>query len=112
MPQFDLFLFLLGCLGGVLPDVLRILKNRYKAALPNYLHGVNFWIGLVLLMAVGGLTSWILAAESAQAALIYGYASPQVLSNLAGSLMSGRVDRGVPDPNRPPGMSLPQWWAA
>src|SRR5512141_1218816 len=110
MPQFVLGLFLLGCLGGAVPDLLRIIKNRYKASLPKYMRSANFWIGLVILVAIGGLTAWILEADSAKAALLYGYASPQVLSNLAGSFLSGRTDRGVPDPNRPPTMDLPQWW--
>src|SRR5512143_2378993 len=101
MPKFDLLLFLLGCLGGALPDLLRILKNRYKAGLPKYLRTANFWIGLVILIGIGGLTAWILGAASAKDALFYGYASPQVLSNLAGSFLSSRTDRGVPDPNRP-----------
>ena len=84
MPQFVLGLFLLGCLGGAVPDLLRIIKNRYKASLPKYLRSANFWIGLVILIGIGGLTAWILEATTAKDALLYGYAAPQILSSLAG----------------------------
>ena len=66
MPNFVLGLFLLGCLGGAVPDLLRIIKNRYKANLPKYLRSANFWIGLVILIGIGGLTAWILEATTAK----------------------------------------------
>lgn len=109
MPNFVLGLFLLGCLGGAVPDLLRIIKNRYKANLPKYLRSANFWIGLVILIGIGGLTAWILEATTAKDALLYGYAAPQILSSLAGSFIGTHTDRGAPDPSKPP--SLPQWWA-
>ena len=109
MPEFNLPFFLLGCVGGLLPDILRIIRNRYKTKLPVYLKNPNFWISIVLLVGVGGLTAWILNSLSAKDALIYGYASPQVLSQLASSVRSERVERGVEETEGRPSNLLKYW---
>jgi hypothetical protein len=77
-----LTVFLLGCVGGVLPDALRIIRNRYEMAIPAYLKTLNFWLGLV-------------QAQTPKDALIYGYASPAILSQLAAGLTPRRAERGV-----------------
>ncbi len=112
MPAFDLPLFLFGCLGGLLPDVLRIIRNRRKIRLPNYLRKLNFWLGTLLLVGVGGLTAWILSAETAKDALIYGFASPQILSQLAASVQTGRVERGMNEEAGEFSFGLLQWWGS
>jgi hypothetical protein len=90
-----LTVFLLGCVGGVLPDALRIIRNRYEMAIPAYLKTLNFWLGLGLLVLVGGLTAVIVQAQTPKDALIYGYASPAILSQLAAGLTPRRAERGV-----------------
>jgi len=110
MPAFSLSLFLLGCLGGLLPDLLRIVRNRHKVHMPAYLRKGNFWLGAVLLVLVGGLAAWVLGAASAKDALIYGYASPQLFSHLAGSLSSEAVERGGKPREAP--FNLLKWWAS
>lgn len=110
MPTFNLSLFLLGCLGGLLPDILRLIRNRHKMSIPVYLKKLNFWLGTILLVAVGGLTAWILSAETAKDALIYGFASPQILSQLAASTRSERVERGENDREREAPFNLLKWW--
>lgn len=107
MPTFNLSIFLLGCVGGLLPDILRIIRNRYRVQIPAYLRQTNFLIGVILLVLVGGLTAWILGSESAKDALIYGYASPQILSQLAAGATSERVERS--ERKRIP-FSLMKWW--
>ena len=97
MPTFDLPFFLLGCLGGLMPDILRLIRNRHKVDIPKYLSTFNFWLGTILLVGVGGLTAWLLNAETAKDALIYGFASPQLLSQLAASATPERVERGIND---------------
>jgi hypothetical protein len=109
MASFNLSIFLLGCLGGLLPDILRIIRNRYTIDVPIYLKNINFWIGIALLVAIGGLTAWVLNAETMKDALIYGYASPQILSQLAASTSSERVERGSYDQKA---FELRRWWAA
>jgi hypothetical protein len=49
-----------GCLGGLLPDVLRLIGLRYKGA-PHYLKEWFFWFSLILLVAVAGLTAYLLS---------------------------------------------------
>lgn len=110
MPAFNSSLFLLGCLGGLLPDILRLIRNRRKIKIPAYLRTLNFWVGTILLVAVGGLTAWILSAETAKDALIYGFASPQILSQLAVSARSERVERGGGEKERDTSFSLLKWW--
>ncbi len=97
MPTFDLPFFLLGCLGGLMPDILRLIRNRHRIDIPKYLGTFNFWLGTILLVGVGGLTAWLLNAGTAKDALIYGFASPQLLSQLAASATTERVERGVID---------------
>jgi hypothetical protein len=107
LSAFNLSLFLLGCVGGLLPDILRLIRNRYKIQVPTYLRQTNFWIGVLLLVLIGGLTAWILGSDSPKEALIYGYASPQILSQLAAGATSERVERG--EQRRVP-FSLMRWW--
>lgn len=107
MPTFNISLFLLGCVGGLLPDILRLIRNRYQIQVPAYLRQTNFWIGVILLVLIGGLTAWILGSGSSKDALIYGYASPQILSQLAAGATSERVERG--EQKRIP-FSLMKWW--
>jgi len=109
MPAFSLPIFLVGCLGGVLPDILRIIRNRLDPNLPAYLKSINFWVGLVLLVLLGGATAWILEAASAKDALVYGFASPQIISQLVGSLQvkKERVQLG----GGPTSKEKQAWWA-
>jgi hypothetical protein len=86
MPAFNFSFFLVGCLGGLLPDALRLARNRYEVKVADYLKSVNFWLGVLMLALVGGLTVWIFGLTSAKDALIYGYAAPAVISQLVASI--------------------------
>lgn len=113
MPEFQLSFFLLGCLGGILPDILRIIRNKDKGTIPDNFKKLGFWLGFVLQIGVGGLTAWILNSTTAKDALIYGYAAPQVLSQLAGALKTERVERKVGDrPAEPRPFKLLNWWSS
>lgn len=86
-------MILLGCLGGILPDILRLIKNRYEIKVPEYFKSVFFWISLFLMVIVGGLAAWLLEANNAKQALAYGFSAPEILSKLFGKLAEG-ADRG------------------
>lgn len=101
--------FLLGCLGGLLPDLLRIIRNRYEVNLPAYFKNFNFWLGFVLLVLVGGVTAWILKPEQVKDAIIYGYASPAILSQLAASASPPQVEKDVRDVKETV-FKLLGWW--
>jgi hypothetical protein len=94
---------LLGCVGGALPDAVRIVQNRREPNLPGYLKGANFWLGFVLLLILGGLAAWLGEAKIPKEALAYGFGAPEIISRL---LASPTADRG-------PGaaMSMRRWWS-
>ncbi len=119
-------IILIGCLGGLIPDMLRIVKGRHEAKLPEYLRYANFWLGLVLLVVIGGLAAWLAEATEVKQALAYGYAAPELISRIF-SKTSEHVNNGndnvrslEPDPAlTQPGQSreasgnfqLLDWWA-
>ena len=102
MPSVGVSFIVLGCIGGFIPDVLRLIKGRYKA-FPGYLRQPSFWVGLALLVALGGLAAWIGDAHDAKQALAYGFGAPQLISTLASSQGEPAARRGA--------FSLRQWWA-
>jgi|SRR5581483_3068030 len=84
-----------GCVGGALPDVIRIIKGRYGDT-PGYLKAPMFWFGLLLLVALGGFVAWLGGAKELKEALAYGYGGPEVLSRLLSvKETGGTADRGV-----------------
>ncbi len=95
MPAFDISYFLVGCLGGLLPDALRIARNRYQTKVLDYLKRFNFWLGVLMLALVGGLTVWIFGLTTAKDALIYGYAAPAVISQLVASITPKGEEKSV-----------------
>src|SRR5213593_4261251 len=97
-------LVLWGCVGGLLPDVVRLIKGRYDKA-PGYLKSFMFWVGLILLVALGGFVTWLAGAKEIKEALAYGYAGPEFLSRLLSVKEPPAQDRGVPQ------FRLRQFWA-
>jgi hypothetical protein len=71
-----------GCLGGALPDIIRLIKGRYKEELPSYLGSGSFLLGFILLVALGGFVAWIGGAKEVKDALAFGFAAPEVLSRI------------------------------
>ena len=112
MPPFQLSFFLLGCLGGLMPDALRIAKNRYEPTLPAYLGQGNFWLGVALLVGIGGLAAWMLSAQTAKDALIFGYAAPQLFSQLVAGTTAERPERIERTSVEKVPFALARWWAS
>jgi len=122
MPSFSISFFLVGCLGGLLPDALRIARNRYETAVLDYLKSVNFWLGILMLALVGGVTVWIFGLTTAKDALIYGYAAPAVISQLVASItpnapeqpavrgVAGGAARRIAPSTQKSGFNLLKWW--
>ena len=84
-------IFALGCLGGVIPDVLRLIKGRYDGA-PEYLKTPFFWVMTIILMVLGGGVAVGLEAPGAKEALTFGFTAPEVISRLFGAK---DTDRGI-----------------
>ncbi len=85
MDSIDWKLTAIGCGGAAIPDLLRIIQGRYSGALPNYLTSINFWLGFILLLFIGGLTAVIGGANGVKEALAFGYAAPEFVSRLLSS---------------------------
>ena len=106
MEPFRLDIFLLGCLGGLLPDVLRFVKSRHGKMAKFYSYK-SFWVGLFLLIGLGGLSAWLGGATEKLDALAFGFAAPEILSKLLSDhspTPPGAVDRGGAE------FSLRRWW--
>jgi hypothetical protein len=71
-----------GLVGGLLPDVIRMINNRYNPALPDYLKSPNFYIGLVFLVLLGGGAAFLLHPVGIVETLAVGYSAPQLVSSL------------------------------
>ena len=108
MPTFNLPVFILGCVGGLLPDALKIIKNRYESTLKKYLKTPQFWVGFLLLVGLGGLIAWLFGATGAKEALLFGYAGPQLLERAVGLFLQQPPDRAEAAER---GITLRTWWA-
>lgn len=108
MASFDVFIFGLGCCGGLLPDVLRLIKNRHTGTLPTYFKKINFWLGVLLLVVLGGFAAWLMQATDAKEAVALGFAAPQVISSLAAKSEGGK-DRGIMETSK---LELRTWWGS
>lgn len=71
----------IGCAAGVVPDLIRFAKARYEASIEDYFKRWNFWVGLLVLVALGGIAAAF--ASTVTQAFIYGYAAPEFFSRLA-----------------------------
>lgn len=103
----DAEIFALGCLGGALPDLLRLIKGRHDGA-PRFLRDWFFWLMFAGLVALGGLAALLGQADEAKEALAFGFAAPEVVSRAFGGSRAGSLSHPVG-----PGLlkRLRWWWA-
>lgn len=87
MPVYEMVGF--GCLGGILPDILRIIAARYEGP-PKYLGKLFFWVSLLLLVILAGGTAFLVKPTGTIEALAVGFSAPEVISKLLGR----QADRG------------------
>jgi hypothetical protein len=107
MPQINWPMVIVGCAGGFLPDVLRVIKvlgseDRYQ--LPTYLKQFGFWLRVVLLVVLGGVAAYFVEPEKAMQALGAGFTAPQVISSLGGAVVK------KPAEDKAGGRGLRDWW--
>jgi hypothetical protein len=89
----------LGCAGGALPDVLRVIERRYEPA-PDYLKRPFFWVSFGLLVCLGGIAAVFLSTTRLVDALAIGFSAP--------SLISGLLGQKAPAPRQPTPSELKQ----
>lgn len=87
-------IFLLGLLGGVLPDLLQLLQAGNREKMPDYFKKPWWWVTFVLTVLIGGLAAVLSDADSALSAIAFGFAGPEVLRRLVGATV------GTPAPAR------------
>lgn len=104
-------IILFGILGAILPDILRIVKDRYSSNLPVYLKSANFWLGTFFLLILGGLAAWLLNAKSVVEALSYGFGAPELISKLLATKPSAGKDRGHRSNKSLSIRAIREWWA-
>jgi hypothetical protein len=80
---------MLGGVGGVIPDLLRVIGERHTGLAPSYLKTWFFWLSLILLAGLGAGTAYVAFAyagvpSSFTTALAIGYGTPSVISKLLG----------------------------
>src|SRR5882672_9202444 len=96
----------LGFVGGLLPDLLRIIKGKEQKP-PDYLKSAFFWICVLIQAAIGGGTAILLTkSDDALKALALGFSAPEILTRL---LSGAAKDRGVGDIGLVAKMRA--WWA-
>lgn len=114
----------LGAIGGILPDVLRILKVVRSGQPVTGVFGWRLWVSLIILVPIGAFVAWLLDASSAMQALACGFSGPDLLSKILSDnsnlppIASRKldIDRGdAPlaggEETGPPGGGLRTWWA-
>jgi hypothetical protein len=84
-------IFAVGCLGGAVPDLLRLIKARHDGA-PKYVRTLFFWAMFAVLVFLGGLVAHFGGARDPMGALAFGYSAPQLLSRAVGGTGSDRGD--------------------
>jgi hypothetical protein len=98
-------LVLLGAVGGLLPDVLRIIAAGRQGTMPDSLKRAIFYISLVLLAGIGALAVWLVGAGSPKEAIAIGFGAPELISRLGAA--AGQVDHGAEGAQR---VTLRDWW--
>ncbi len=107
---------LMGALGGLLPDILRIVKSRHDPQLQPYLRSIMFWVGVLLAVAVGAVAAALAGATSVREALAYGFGAPEVLTRILSTAGQpappAKAPEGVAALARSGRPTLGNWWAA
>jgi hypothetical protein len=118
--------WVLGGLGGVAPDVLRILNIVKSGQSLSGVFNWRLWVSLIILVPVGAFTAWLLQATTPIQALTCGFSAPEILSRLLSSRSNlppggqggstGPVDRVEEGHPTPPTVTaskpgLLSWWA-
>ena len=98
---------LYGAIGALLPDVIRIIKDRHNVALPPYLKSLNFYLGLLFAVALGAGVSVVLAPTDLKAALAYGFGAPEIVTRLLSEPASPKAAAAAAAGQR----SVRRWWA-
>ncbi|MBN1777983.1 MAG: hypothetical protein JW811_07665 [Clostridiales bacterium] len=104
--QWDMILF--GCIGGIVAELLRIVKNLKEVSAKETSDIMTSLLSMLILAVVGGLTVYVIgeSIKTVLDALLVGYAAPEILSRLAANKVPTLVGRGV----RTKTANVFEWW--
>lgn len=104
----ELQLIAIGCAGGVIPDLIRFAKARYDATIADYFKHWNFWLGLLVLVALGGIAAALGEPTTTMQALALGYAAPEFFSRLVAEQPARPIEEGMAKSEE---FSVRRWWS-
>jgi hypothetical protein len=102
-----------GVLGGALPDILRLIRERYGAA-PAYLKSWYFWLGFLLMLVLGGFVAWVTNPAKIFEAIACGFTAPAVLQGLGGDKLAAPTSSDPQRPSSPVSTAIRHiryWWS-
>ena len=103
-------LWLWGCIGGLLPIIVRIAKSAFSSEVPNF---YKWWLipSAIASAFLGGLLVNLINLNKAAAltgfslkltVVLVGYAAPNILANLAGAVTDKVAPAPLPQAAAPP----------
>ena len=98
-------IWIYGAIGGLLPEILRIIENRTTGKFPDFYKYLSFWIGLILMVAIGSFCAHIFNPNTAVNAVALGFTAPKILSELVGT--PEKCGEELRNGGR---FSLREWW--
>ncbi len=88
--------FLAGCGGGVLNELLHWWNLRKKPEFPRYVRSAKYWILTLLMALVGGFIVWLYFGQQVEGVLAVhvGLLAPLILQKMASSVPEAAGARG------------------
>ena len=85
--ESSLSIFLIGCIGGSLTELLHWWNLRTATDLPHYKSSKFYWGITVAMVLAGGLVAWLYFGSSAEAIIVLhiGISTPLILQKLVTS---------------------------
>ena len=89
--------FLVGCAGGVVSEILHWWNLRYKPNFPKYAGTPKYWVLTILMILVGGLIAWLYFGQKAESivAAHVGLSAPLILQKMTVSVPDVKGARGA-----------------
>ena len=89
--------FLVGCAGGAISEVLHWWNLRQKPNFPKYARTPKYWILTLLMIFIGGLIAWLYFGQKAEGivAAHIGLSAPLILQKMTVSVPDLKGARGA-----------------
>jgi hypothetical protein len=95
-----------GCVGGLVPDLLRVVKAPTGGLPP----ASSLVLSVIAQVALGGIVAAFLGPETLKESFVYGFTAPEILSRLLAKQQEQPHPPGGPVGGGSP--SIRHWWRA